>query len=88
VTPLSRRLQRLESVLERRQGLDIWGVYGAALARLTVRDCDLVNEVLARRASPDEDPHQAALSRFDVAYAEAAAELRAPIVLTVADFLL
>jgi len=53
-----------------------------------MRDCELVNEVMGRRASPDEESHQAALGRFDAAYAEAAAELQAPIVLTAADFLL
>lgn len=88
MTLLSRRLQKLEAAMNWGRGLDIWGVYRTALTKLTIRDCELVNEVMGRRASPDEETHQAALGRFDAAYAEAAAELQAPIVLTAADFLL
>jgi hypothetical protein len=43
---------------------------------------------MERRASIDEEPHRAAVTRFDVAYAKAADELRSPIRLTAADFLL
>jgi hypothetical protein len=88
MTPLSKRLQRLEAAMKWGRGLDIGVVYRAALTKLTARDGDLVAEVLGRRASPDAETHHAALSRFDAAYAEAAAELQVPIVLTAADFLL
>ncbi len=88
MTPLSRRLQKLEALMQRNRGFNIWDAYRAALARLTVRECDLVNEVLGRRASPDEEAHRVALSRFDAAYAEAAVEFRLPFTLTAADFLL
>ena len=69
------------------RGFNIWDAYRAARTQLTVRESDLVYEVLGRRASPDEEAHRVALSRFDAAYAEVAVELRLPF-LTAADFLL